>query len=173
MISQPLNRTHLDTPLPSAGRRPSVASLFACLGLALCAGAAHSADSHRHEFSDVVTEVYDGTWTATFDPSVGATGTAKLVVKDFAGTWNDVGPASRLKGSVCGGKSMPVTLQMSQKEQFGFTVFGVALSPQCPNLTVWLKRLDENTLEGSVESSLSEGEKKMRLVRQPEAPRKR
>ncbi|NUZ08065.1 hypothetical protein [Piscinibacter koreensis] len=147
-------------------------ALVACLGFVLC-GAAGAADSHRHEFSDVVTETYDGTWTATFEPGLGATGTAKLVLKDFAGTWSDVGAANRLKGTACGGKPMPVTIQMSQKEQFGFTVFGVSVAPQCPNLTVSLNRTGENTLEGTVESSLTEGEKKIRLVRVAQASRKR
>ena len=107
--------------------------------------------SHRHPFSDTVTEIYDGTWTATFDRSVGATGTAKLVLKDFAGTWQDVGPANRLKDSVCGGKPMPVTVQLSQKEGFAFTAFGISVSPQCPNLEVYVKPVDAKTMEGTVE----------------------
>ena len=129
--------------------------------------------SDKHVFSDTVTEIYDGTWTATFDRSVGPTGTAKFVLEDFAGTWQDVGPADRLKGSACGAKSRPVTVQLSQKEGFAFTVFGTHVSPQCQDLTVYVKHVDEKTLEGTVESKAFAGEQKIRLVRTSKAPRRR
>jgi hypothetical protein len=119
-----------------------------------------------------VTEIYDGTWTATFDGSVGATGTARLVLRDFAGTWQDIGPANRLKDSVCGGKPMPVTVQLSQKEGFAFTAFGISVSPQCPNLEVSVKRVDAKTLEGTIASKQTAGEQKIRMVLQSKAPRK-
>ena len=119
--------------LPSLARRNGPAraaapSLIACLLLALCGSAAgqaasQAAGSDKHAFSDVVTEIYDGTWTATFDRSVGPTGTAKFVLADFAGTWEDVGPADLLKGSACGTKSRPVTVQLSQKVAIAITVF--------------------------------------------------
>jgi hypothetical protein len=59
---------------------------------------------------------------------------------------------------------MPVTVQLSQKEGFAFTVFGTSVSPQCPDLTVDVSHVDENTLEGIVKSSGS-GEQKIRMVR--------
>jgi hypothetical protein len=128
----------------------------------------------KHVFSDVVTEIYDGTWTATFDRGgVGPTGTATFVLADFAGTWQDVGPAALLKDSVCGSKPRPVTVQLSQKVGFAFTVFGVDVSPKCPDLTVYVKHVDEKTLEGTVESKGFAGEQKIRLVRKPQAPRRR
>lgn len=173
--------------------RTTAASLTACLLLALCGGAAgqaagssaasqaagsssaasQAADSHQHVYSDTVTEIYDGTWTATFDRSVGPTGSARFVLQDFAGTWQDLGPADRLKGSVCGAKSRPVTIQLSQKEGFAFTVFGIDVSPKCPDLTVYVKHVDANTLEGTVESPAFAGEQKIRLVRRSQAPRRR
>jgi hypothetical protein len=167
----------------SVPTRTTAASLIACLLLALCGsasgqaaaggGASQAAGSDKHVFSDVVTEIYDGTWTATFDRSVGPTGIAKFVLEDFAGTWEDVGPADLLKGSACGLKSRPVTVQLSQKEGFSFTVFGTHLSPQCQDLTVYVKHADEKTLEGTVESKAFAGEQKIRLVRTPQAPRRR
>jgi len=161
----------------------TAASLIACLLLALCGSAAGQAASgsaasqaavpDKHVYSDTVTEIYDGTWTATFDRSVGPTGTAKFVLEDFAGTWQDVGPADRLKGSACGAKPRPVTVQLSQKEGFSFTVFGVDVSAQCHDLTVYVKHVNANTLEGTVESKAFAGEQKIRLVRTSKAPRRR
>ena len=178
----------IDPKLPgldprSGPTRTTAASLIACLLLALCgsavgqaaggSAASQAATSDKHVFSDDVTEIYDGTWTATFDRSVGPTGTAKFVLEDFAGTWQDVGPADRLKGSACGATSRPVTVQLSQKEGFAFTVFGTHVSPQCQDLTVYLKHVDGKTLEGTVESKAFAGEQKIRLVRTPQAPRAR
>ena len=180
MISHSIDSTHPPVAPRSAGARATVPSLIACVLLAaLCGTVAHAADSHshRHPFSDTVTEIYDGTWTATFDRSVGATGTATLVLKDFAGTWQDVGPANRLTGSVCGGKPMPVTVQLSQKEGFAFTAFGVSVSPQCPNLEVYVKPVDAKTMAGTVEGLVGgktiDSAKKIRLVRVSQAARKR
>ncbi|HSC65178.1 MAG TPA: hypothetical protein VLD35_16160 [Caldimonas sp.] len=171
-------------PMRTASRR-----LIACLVLVACGSAAGQAagppasqaasqpagEAHdKHVFSDVVTEIYDGTWTATFDRGgVGPTGTATFVLADFAGTWHDVGPAALLKDSVCGAKPRPVTVQLSQKVGFAFTVFGVDVSPKCPDLTVYVKHIDANTLEGTVESKAFAGEQKIRLVRKPQAPRRR
>ena len=177
----------IDPKLPgldprSGPTRTTAASLIACLLLALCGSAAgqaasqaasQAAGSDKHVYSDTVTEIYDGTWTATFDRSVGPTGTAKFVLEDFAGTWQDVGPADRLKGSACGAKSRPVTVQLSQKEGFAFTVFGADVSPQCQDLTVYVKHVNANTLEGTVESKGFPGEQKIRLVRTPQPPRRR
>src|SRR6476620_8435188 len=185
----------INPTLPSLARRngptrTAAPSLIACLLLALCGSAAgqaasraagqaasqaasQAAGSDKHVYSDTVTEIYDGTWTATFDRSVGPTGTAKFVLEDFAGTWQDVGPADRLKGSACGSKSRPVTVQLSQKEGFAFTVFGADVSPQCQDLTVYVKHVDGKTLEGTVESKAFAGEQKIRLVRTSRAPRRR
>jgi len=162
--------------------RTAAPSLIACLLLALCGSAAGQAASQaasqaahadKHVFSDVVTEIYDGTWTVTFDRAVGPTGTAKFVLEDFAGTWQDVGPADLLKGSACGAKSRPVTVQLSQKVGFAFTVFGAHVSAQCQDLTVYVKHVNANTLEGTVESKGFPGEQKIRLVRTPQPPRRR
>ena len=163
----------IDARDAGGARRSRSLSLVACVLLALCSSAGQAAELHRDRYSDVVTAIYDGTWTATFDRSVGPTGTARFVLADFAGTWQDVGPAGRLKGSVCGGKPMAVTVQMSQKDEFAFTVFGISISAECPNLTVYVKPVDANTLEGTVESKQFAGEQKIRLVRAPKAPRRR
>lgn len=177
-------------PAPRGGpARTAARSLIACLVPVLCAAAVGqpagqpadrsasqpaSQAPDKHVFSDVVTEIYDGTWTATFDRGgVGPTGSATFVLADFAGTWRDVGAASLVKDSVCGAKPRPVTVQLSQKAGFAFTVFGVDVSPKCPDLTVIVKHVDANTLEGTVESKAFAGEQKIRLVRKPQAPRRR
>jgi hypothetical protein len=175
--------------LHSGRSRTTAPSLVACLLLALCGSAAGQPASQpvdqpasqaagqapdKHVFSDVVTEIYDGTWTATFDRgTVGPAGTATFVLADFAGTWQDGGPAALLKDSVCGTKPRPVTVQLSQKVGFAFTVFGADVSPKCPDLTVYVKHVNANTLEGTVESKAFAGEQKIRLVRTPQAPRRR
>ena len=64
-------------------------------------------------------------------------------------------------------------MQLSQKEGFAFTVFGTHVSPQCQDLTVYLKHVDANVLEGTVESKAFAGEQKIRLVRRRQAPRRR
>ena len=188
MTHPSIDPTHSGVAPRSERPRASASSLIACVLLALCGTVAHAADPvapaassaapatdhvHRDRFSETVTETYDGSWTATFDRSVGATGSAKLVLADFAGTWKDVGPTSRLKGSPCAGKPMPVTVQLSQKEGFAFTAFGISVSPQCPNLEVYVKPIDAKTMEGTVTGKHVDGEQKIRLVRTPQAPRRR
>ena len=173
MTSESIDSTHRSAAPRNARPRATAPSLIACALLALCSGVAHAAEDHSHPYSDTVTKIYDGTWTATFDASVGATGTARLVLADFAGTWQDIGPANRLKDSVCGGKPMPVTVQLSQKEGFAFTAFGISVSPQCPNLEVHVKPIDATTMEGTVAGKHIDGTQKIRLVRTAQAPRRR
>ena len=133
-----------------------------------------SRSSDKHVFSDTVTEIYDGTWTATFDRSVGATGTAKLVLEDFAGTWQDVGPANRLKGSALRRKT---DARDGAAEPEGRAspsrCSAPPFRPSVPILTVYVKHVDAKTLEGTVESKAFDGEQKIRLVRTPQAPRRR
>jgi hypothetical protein len=52
-------------------------------------------------------------------------------------------------------------------------VFGADVSPQCQDLTVYVKHVDGKTLEGTVESKAFAGEQKIRLVRTSKAPRRR
>jgi len=96
------------------------------------------------------TDAYDGKWVVNIVGDKTRVHAADLVVGDFAGSWRDVGKGSQIKGSACRGKKFPITVQVSQRAKLAFTVWGSAVSPTCPDLSVELKPVDAKTLEGTI-----------------------
>ena len=56
---------------------------------------------------------YDGTWTVRLRCPDGSACTARLVLRDFEGTWQDV-KGTRFSKGVCGGKKIPLSVQSSK-----------------------------------------------------------
>jgi hypothetical protein len=97
-------------------------------------------------------DFYDGTWTVRLQCPDGSPCTARLVIKDFAGTWQNLSGKSSAK-SVCGSKKLPVTVQSSTRSLLALTAFGDVVSPTCPTLTVVVKPIDAKALEGTVDTN--------------------
>jgi hypothetical protein len=94
---------------------------------------------------------YDGTWNMRMRCLDGSACQARVVISDYAGTWQDLSGKSAAKRA-CGGKKMPLTVQSSTRSLLAFTAFGDGLPAPCPTLTVEVKPLDEKTLEGTIDS---------------------
>jgi hypothetical protein len=127
-------------------RWPSRLTLSLALALA---GASTGARAQELDASH-----YDGTWTARL-PCASGTGTcsARLVIKDFEGSWQDLSGASVAKRA-CGGKKMKLTVQRSTHSQLAFTVFGDGVSTSCPTLSVVVRPVNAKRLEGTFESGI-------------------
>ena len=98
-------------------------------------------------------------WSARLPCSSGAgTCSARLVIADFAGTWQDLSGSNASKRICGGGKKMPLTVQSSTREQLAFTVFGDSVSLRCPTLTILVKPVDDKTMQGSVDVGVHAGE---------------
>lgn len=92
-------------------------------------------------------DLYDGRWTATVQDSEAGYTRANVLIRDFAGTWQDRSPAKGPKRA-CAGKRFKITVQRSRPSELEFTVFGTSVSTECPDLGVQLKPVDDKTLEG-------------------------
>ena len=127
---------HPSTRSPAA--RASLRAALLCLLLCsrpLIARAQEEADD---------TPMYEGTW-AMHLPGHRA---ARLVVADWAGSWQETGPADRGADPKCRGRRFPITVQHSNPTEFEFTAWGSAVSPACPDITFSVKPVDAKTLAG-------------------------
>jgi hypothetical protein len=131
------------TALRSQRRLPARSLLAACLALA---GAAAPASAQEQD-----APFYDGTWTVRMRCKDGSACPARVVINDFAGTWQDLSGKSAAKRA-CGGKKMPLTVQNSTRSLLAFTAFGDGLPSPCPTLTILVKPLDQKSLEGTVDT---------------------
>jgi DNA-binding LytR/AlgR family response regulator len=114
------------------------------LSLALAGGVANASAQEADA------SYYDGTWTARLPCKNGAACPARLVLSDFAGTWQDLSGTSMSK-RLCGGKKMPVTVQSSTRSQLAFTAFGDGVSAGCQTLSILVKPVNEKILAGTFE----------------------
>jgi hypothetical protein len=101
---------------------------------------------------DLDGDFYDGTWTVRMRCADGSACTARLVIKDFAGSWQNLSGRSTAK-SVCGSKKLPITVQASTRSLLALTAFGDVVSPNCPTLTVVVRPIDARALEGTVDTN--------------------
>ena len=100
---------------------------------------------------------YDGTWTVRLRCPDGSNCAARLVLRDFEGTWQDL-QGKRSAKSACGAKKIPLTVQSSKLSHLEFTVWGENISPGCPTLSVLVKPVNAKVLEGRYELGVHEGE---------------
>lgn len=112
----------------------------ALCGLAAVPAAAQDDDGPYH----------DGRWQATIDRSEAGYRSARVQLADFGGHWQDASPAAAVRPRACAGRRFPITVQRSRSGEIEFMVWGSAMSPQCPDLSVLLRRIDERTLEGTL-----------------------
>jgi len=115
---------------------------FSLLCLAIAAAAAPARGVQEVDVSD-----YDGTWSVRVPCQPRALCSARLVLSDSAGTWEELAGASLSKGA-CHGMKVPLTVQRSTPSQLAFTVWGTNVAPDCPNLTILVKPVNTRTLEG-------------------------
>ena len=104
---------------------------------------------------EVEGEYYDGTWSVRVPCDQRAPCSARLVIADFAGTWEELAGGSLSKGA-CHGKKVPLTVQKSTQSQLAFTVWGTNVAPNCPNLSILVKPVNTRTLEGIFEFGVQE-----------------
>src|SRR5262252_8161993 len=88
--------------------------------------------------------IYEGTWTMRLDGRA-----ARLVVQDWAGTWQETGPLRRGADAACRAKPYPISVHHSNPQEFEFTAWGSSISPACPNISFSVKPVDEKTLAGT------------------------
>jgi hypothetical protein len=98
---------------------------------------------------------YDGTWSVRVPCNQRALCSARLVLADYAGTWEELAGGSLSKGA-CHGKKVPLTVQKSTQSQLAFTVWGDTVGPDCPTLSILVKPVNTRTLEGIFEFGVQE-----------------
>jgi hypothetical protein len=131
--------------------RPALLLPIALLSLACQLAMAQETDS----------ELYDGKWSARWQTANGATQSARVVIADFAGTWQDVPAKGRAADKACSGKKFPITVQRSRPSEMQFMVWGSSVAATCPDLALDLKPTDAKTLEGTIGDGM-----KVKLTRQ-------
>ena len=95
---------------------------------------------------------HNGNWTASIRAGDGAKLDSRVVITEFSGTWyGSTGKGTGAKGA-CKHQKFPITVQHSTQTDLAFTVWGSAVAPTCPDLTITLKTDDQNLFEGTVES---------------------
>ena len=101
---------------------------------------------------------YDGAWTVRFKCPDGNACTARMVLKDFEGTWQDV-KGSRASKSACGGRRIPLSVQSSKLAHLAFTAWGESVTPGCPTLSIFVKPVSGTLLEGSYDVGVHDTER--------------
>lgn len=120
--------------------------------LSLCHGTAFAQDTD--------TDLYDGKWSARWQGAPGGPRTARVVITNYAGTWQDLPAKDRAADKACAGKTFKITVQRSRPTEMQFMVWGSSVSPACPDLAVDLKPTNGKTLEGTIGDGM-----KLQLVR--------
>ena len=102
-------------------------------------------------FAQPAEKTYDGTWSVRLTAPDGKAQAATLILKAYDGTWQDRSGSRRAAPGVCAGKKIPISVQASTPTALVFTVWGEAVSPSCPTLTVVLTPRGDTLLEGPVD----------------------
>jgi len=92
---------------------------------------------------------YDGKWSAVIQRDDGSRQTARVVIEQFAGTWQDQTRPNKAN-KTCAGKAFPITIQESTASELALMVWGSSISTACPDLKVDLKPAGDTVLEGSI-----------------------
>jgi hypothetical protein len=98
----------------------------------------------KAEHDDV--PIYEGTWNVRLNGR-----SAKLVVQDWEGTWQETGPSRRESraSQTCPAKPYPISVHHSTPDEFEFTAWGSSISPSCPDISFAVKPVDAGTLVGT------------------------
>lgn len=146
-IAQQRSRNERDRFLSDLRLASMSDSSFSCFSLALVIACLFAGGAKAEE---VDASYYDGTWTARLPCQHGGTCSARVVIREFQGTWQDLSGTNVAKRA-CGGKPLPLTVQRSTRSELAFTAFGDNVSMACPTLSISLKPVNAKTLEGSFE----------------------
>ena len=92
---------------------------------------------------------YDGKWSAVIQRDDGSRQSARVVIAQFAGTWQDQTRPNNTN-KACAGKAFPITIQESTSSELALMVWGSSIAPACPDLKVDLKPVGDKVLEGSI-----------------------
>ena len=103
----------------------------------------------------------DGTWRARIDVDGRNARLARVVISEFAGHWQEMGPR-RASDPCSGTKPFPLTVQKSTNREVEFTVFAATVRKSCPDFALTLRVVDERTLAGTT----SDG-REVHLTREP------
>ena len=98
---------------------------------------------------------YDGIWSVRVPCHQRALCSARVVLRDSAGTWEELAGGSLSKGA-CRGQKMPLTVQRATPTQLAFTVWGTNVAPDCPNISVLVTPVNTRTLDGVFEFGVQE-----------------
>jgi hypothetical protein len=88
--------------------------------------------------------IYEGAWTMRL-----AGRPAKLVVKDWEGTWQETGPRGAGANPACRAKPYPISVHHSNPREFEFTAWGSSVSPACPDISFTVKPVNDKTMSGT------------------------
>ena len=103
----------------------------------------------------------DGTWRARIDGDARTARQGRVVISDFRGHWQEVGP--RRAGDHCrGAKPFPLTVQKSTSREVEFSVWAAMVNARCPDFALTLRVVDERTLAGTTADG-----REVRLTREP------
>ena len=122
-------------------RRPRLITMVLCLS-ALWATPAFT--------QEVDMPLYEGRWNVRMQGVEAGYQSAQLLVRNWEGTWRDTSKAATVN-KACRGKTFPVTVQRSTATAFEFTVFGSAVSPLCPDLSMFIKAVEGKVQEGHID----------------------
>ena len=95
---------------------------------------------------------YDGTWAATYTNDGRHEFGAELVLKGDSGTWRNFAghsDAMLAKNNPCLMKDFPVSVEKSTADELTFRVDGSKVVAGCKDFTATLRRVDDNTLDGT------------------------
>jgi hypothetical protein len=84
--------------------------------------------------------LFDGRWIVTLPAGPAATRQGELRLDGFAGTWR-YASGQRKGKDPCRGRHMPVTVQVSRAERLELSIWGSAVAPDCPDLSLVLAPL--------------------------------
>ena len=130
--------------------RPALLLTPLWIAIACCA--------HPAAAQEVDASHYDGSWTVRFKCPDGSACTARMVLKDFEGSWQDV-QGSRASKRVCGGRKLPLSVQSSKLAHLAFTAWGDSVAPSCPTLSIFVKPVSATRLEGRYDVGVQETER--------------
>jgi hypothetical protein len=115
--------------------------------LGLLAGMAIAPNAIAQADPDVA---HNGSWAATVRADAGGRLDSRVVITEFSGFWH--GPVGHGAKGACRQRKFPITVQNSTQSELAFTVWGSAVAPNCPDLTITTRAADQNAFEGTVES---------------------
>ena len=93
------------------------------------------------------TNPHNGAWKVQFDSTERVQVQGTVDVKDDGGAWKIVSRDSR---DACAGREAPIVVRKATAEQLVFRVMRSQALAGCPDFTVTMNRVDDNSLQGAI-----------------------